>query len=119
MKQNNRKTGSLYERKAAAYLEKQGLTILERNYRCRQGEIDLVARDKEYLVFVEVKYRSGGRAGSSLAAVNKMKQKVISEVARYYLTVKWHSSDIPCRFDVIGIDGEQFSWVKNAFEWRI
>lgn len=119
MKQNSRKIGNLYERKAAEYLEKQGLTILERNYRCRQGEIDLIAQDKGYLVFVEVKYRSGKSAGDSLEAVDQRKQKVISEVARYYLAVKCHSSEIPCRFDVIGIDGERSSWIKNAFEWRI
>lgn len=119
LKQNTRKTGDLYERKAAAYLEQQGLAILERNYRCRQGEIDLIARDTGYLVFVEVKYRRGERAGNSLEAVNKAKQKAIGAVARYYLAVRWHSSDIPCRFDVIGIDGEQISWIKNAFEWQI
>lgn len=116
LKQNTRKIGNLYERKAEAYLKSQGLTIRERNYRCRQGEIDLIAQDGDYLVFVEVKYRSGKNAGDSLAAVNWRKQKVIAEVARHYLTVKLHLSEWPCRFDVIGIDGERVSWIKNAFE---
>lgn len=67
LKSNTRNTGTSYERKAAEYLEQQGLVILKHNYRCRQGEIDLIARDKEYLVFVEVKYRSHGCSESGKA----------------------------------------------------
>ena len=55
---NRRETGSRYEKQAAVYLEQKGYEILEMNFRCRRGEIDLVARDGEYLVFVEVKYRA-------------------------------------------------------------
>ena len=72
---NTRSTGSCYERKAADYLKQQGLFILRYNYRCRFGEIDLIARDGEYLVFVEVKYRKDNSSGYSLAAVNTAKQK--------------------------------------------
>ena len=80
---NTRSTGSCYERKAADYLKQQGLFILRYNYRCRFGEIDLIARDGEYLVFVEVKYRKDNSSGYSLAAVNPAKQKTICKVARY------------------------------------
>ena len=83
---NTRSTGSCYERKAADYLKQQGLFILRYNYRCRFGEIDLIARDGEYLVFVEVKYRKDNSSGYSLAAVNPVKQKTICKVARYFLT---------------------------------
>lgn len=114
---NTRSTGSCYERKAANYLKQQGLFILRYNYRCRFGEIDLIARDGEYLVFVEVKYRKDSSSGYSLAAVNPAKQKTICKVARYFLTVEYHNVDIPCRFDVAGIDGDEIHWVKNAFEY--
>ena len=87
---NTRSTGSCYERKAADYLKQQGLFILRYNYRCRFGEIDLIARDGEYLVFVEVKYRKDNSSGYSLAAVNPAKQKTICKVARYFLTVEYH-----------------------------
>ena len=93
--------------------------ILKHNYRCRQGEIDLIARDKEYLVFVEVKYRSQNRAGYSLDAVNAAKQKKISKVARYFLAAEYHCTEIPCRFDVIGIDEGCLHWIKDAFGFCI
>ena len=119
LKSNTRNTGTSYERKAAEYLEQQGLVILKHNYRCRQGEIDLIARDKEYLVFVEVKYRSQNRAGYSLDAVKPAKQKKISKGARYFLAAEYHCTEIPCRFDVIGIDGGCLHWIKDAFGFSI
>ena len=105
--QNKRRTGGCYEAAAAAYLEKQGLVILRKNYRCRSGEI---------LVFIEVKYRNTAVSGSALTAVTPAKQRVISRVAEYFLTVEYHNVDLLCRFDVIGIDGDQFTWIKNAFD---
>lgn len=116
--QNKRRTGGCYETAAAAYLEKQGLVILRKNYRCRLGEIDLIARDGRYLVFIEVKYRNTAVSGSALTAVNPAKQRVISRVAEYFLTVEYHSMDLLCRFDVVGIDGDEFTWIKNAFDCR-
>ena len=70
---------------AAAYLKKKGYRILEANFRCRFGEIDLIARDGAYLVFIEVKYRSSLKDGDSLEAVNRGKQRKIIRVAEYYL----------------------------------
>ena len=87
---NKRKTGAVYEQKAAEYLEKAGCRILEMNYRCRAGEIDIVARDGRYVVFCEVKYRSGYLAEHRL-------------------------QDVPCRFDVIGIEGGEITHIKDAF----
>lgn len=117
MNNNARNTGSCYERKAADYLKKQGLFILKYNYRCRLGEIDLIARDGEYIVFVEVKYRKNNSSGAAMDAVNPAKQKTICKVARYFLAVEYHNVDLPCRFDVAGIDGDKIHWVKNAFEY--
>lgn len=113
-----RQTGAFYEQEAARYLKEQGLTILERNFRCRFGEIDIVATDGYYLIFVEVKYRSSPLSGSSLSAVNLAKQRNISRVAGYYLTVNRHRIDLPCRFDVIGFDKEEIRWIRNAFDYR-
>lgn len=112
---NTRKIGADYEEKAAAYLEKNGYRILERNFRCRTGEIDLVARDGRYLVFVEVKYRANAALGSALEAVGPRKQAVIRQTAAYYMLLHHLPSDTPCRFDVAGITGEEIVLIRNAF----
>ncbi len=113
---NKRKTGGYYEDMAAAFLENNGLIILERNFRSRSGEIDLIARDREYLVFVEVKYRSTRHQGYAVSAVDRKKQQRIARAARYYLLKAVGRDDIPCRFDVIGIEGTSIQWIQNAFE---
>lgn len=113
-KRNKRKTGAHYERFAGRYLESLGIEILEYNYRCRMGEIDIVAKDGAYVVFCEVKYRSDGRAGSPLEAVDARKQKVIFRCAMDYLARR-RLGDVPCRFDVIGIEGERLTHIKDAF----
>lgn len=115
-KYNKRQIGSLYEKRAGEYLLKCGYEILEYNFRCRLGEIDIIARDGNYLVFCEVKYRAGKGAGHPLEAVDVRKQRVISKCAAYYLKIK-NLYDIPCRFDVVSIEGETISLVKNAFEY--
>ena len=114
MKQNNRKIGNCYEQAAAYYLEQSGYEIIERNYRCRIGEIDLIARDGEYLVFCEVKFRKSKNKGDSLEAVHRKKQKTIIRCAQWYLA-EHNLQDLPCRFDVIGISGRNICLVKNAF----
>ena len=111
---NRRSTGAAYEQAAGYYLEQLGYEILEYNYRCRRGEIDIVAKDGEYLVFCEVKYRSDDQKGSPLEAVVARKQKAIFRCALFYLTEK-HLGEVPCRFDVIGIEGTRITHIKNAF----
>ena len=117
MKQNNRKVGTAYERAAGYYLEQQGYEILEYNYRCRRGELDIIARDGEYLVFCEVKYRQNRGKGSPLEAVGGKKQHTIYQCAEYYIAEK-HLKNIPCRFDVIGVEGKKITLIKNAFEMQ-
>ncbi len=114
---NKRRLGAEKESLAQAWLQERGLRVLTRNYRCRQGEIDLIAMDQEQVVFVEIKYRKNPDKGEAVWAVDARKQRVISKVAKYYLTVTFHSLDVPCRFDVIGIDGEQITWIRNAFDY--
>lgn len=114
MKQNNRKIGAQYESVAAYYLEQSGYEIVERNYRCRIGEIDLIARDGEYLVFCEVKFRKSQGKGNPLEAVGRKKQNTLIKCAQWYL-IEHDLQDIPCRFDVIGITKQQIYLLKNAF----
>lgn len=114
MSENKRITGVQYEVLAARYLIEQGLEVLEQNYRSRQGEIDLIARDGEYLVFIEVKYRKNDSLGFPEEAVDLRKQQRIVQTAGYYLYQQGYG-EIPCRFDVIAILGSRIRWLKHAF----
>lgn len=115
MADNKRETGSRYERIAGAYLESHGYKIIQYNYRCRLGEIDIIARDGTYLVFCEVKYRKDERKGYPAEAVDHRKQTVLARCAMCYVAAK-RLAGMPCRFDVIGILGEEITHIKNAFE---
>lgn len=118
MEVNKRKVGAFYEELAADYLISQGVMILERNYRNRLGEIDLIGMTADgWLIFVEVKYRSSEYSGNPLAAVDGKKQWVISRVALEYLKNRYRSMDVRCRFDVVGIERDEICWVKNAFDF--
>lgn len=114
--ENKRKTGAYYEKMAGEYLQQKGYEILEYNYRCRAGEIDIVARDGEYLVFCEVKYRKDNKKGTPLEAVTQRKQRTISRCAMFYIMEKGLDGQA-CRFDVAGITGsrEQIELIQNAF----
>ena len=114
---NRRQTGTVYEEMAARWLSEQGYEILERNFYCRQGEIDLIARDGRYLVFVEVKYRENNRGGHPLEAVDAGKRRRICRTADYYCLRHGYGEDTPCRFDVVGITGEELIHIPNAFEY--
>lgn len=108
--------GNDYEKRAGKYLEEQGYRILEYNFHCRTGEIDIIARQRDLLIFCEVKYRKNNAKGTPLEAVNHRKQQTISKVAMYYLTV--HGlSNMNCRFDVIGFQDDEIIWIPNAFEY--
>lgn len=116
---NKRQTGALYEEQAAEYLEKKGYHILERNYRCRQGEIDLIAKDGSYLVFVEVKYRHSRGKGHPAEAVDIRKQQRIARTAVHYCYKHRIREDHPCRFDVVSILDSETEHIKNAFEMHL
>jgi putative endonuclease len=112
---NRRKIGADYESRAAAYLQAQGYEIVARNFRCRTGEIDIIAREEEYLCFVEVKYRAGAGSGSPLEAVNAHKRRKILGVAKYYLMLHDLPIDTACRMDVVAIEGAEITLLRNAF----
>ena len=111
--------GSEGERQAETYLRHQRYVILRRNYRCRAGEVDLVALDGHTVVFVEVKTRTQEGFGSPLEAVDRRKQRQIRRAAQYYLREN-RLHDRNARFDVVGVwcaRGEiHCLLVKNAFE---
>ena len=115
-KQNRRQTGTIYEEKASQFLKENGYQILQKNFYTKFGEIDIVAKDGDYLVFVEVKYRKNGGLFAALEAVTIEKQKRMILAAKVYLYTKEFNMDVPCRFDVIGFQGEEMIHIKNAIE---
>jgi len=98
-------------------LEDHFARILDTNYRCKIGEIDIIAKDKEYIVFVEVKYRNNDKNGDAAEAVDYKKMRTISRVSDYYRMEKRISEYLPIRFDVIAIDSNGIRWIKNAFDY--
>ncbi len=113
-----RQQGLAAEEQARRYLEDQGLTLLERNYHCRGGEIDLVMCDGGCLVFVEVRLRRSSRYGSGAESVDWRKQQKLIRAARHYLLAR-RAGDKPARFDVVALSGRgtqlEIQWIRNAF----
>lgn len=116
-----RTKGFNYETLAAEYLVRQGLRVIQQNYTCKAGEIDLIMQDKNYLAFVEVRFRQTSHYSSAVESITKGKQTKIIKTAKYFLsqTKQWHC---PCRFDVVTFDqnstqtSPSLNWIKNAFE---
>lgn len=108
--------GSEAETIAAVYLQQQGLALVERNYRCRFGEIDLIMTEDDTLVFVEVRMRAGNAFGGAAASITAAKQAKLLIAARHYLSKL--RREPACRFDAILITGTQrytIEWIRNAF----
>lgn len=106
--------GQAAEDAALHYLQQQGLKLLQRNFRCKGGEIDLILQQQHTLVFVEVRKRTDARYGGAAASVTARKQARLVLAAQVFL--QRYRTPPACRFDVIAIDGERLSWIKNAFE---
>jgi putative endonuclease len=115
--------GDDFETRSAALLETYGLRILSRQYRCKVGEIDLIAFDEHRLLFVEVRARSHRSYGGAAASVNRAKQCRISRCAAYFLNQHPQWRHLPCRFDVIAWEprdrdaakGLEARWIQAAF----
>ncbi len=111
--------GEEYELLACRHLERHGLRLLERNYRVRCGELDLVMADGSVIVFVEVRYRRSTRYGGALASIDVRKQRRLILAAQHYLQAR-RLGNRPCRFDVVAIGpgaaGMDVHWITNAFE---
>ncbi|NHZ89686.1 YraN family protein [Massilia sp. CCM 8733] len=106
--------GQQWEQKALDYLTSQGLRLVEANYRCRGGEIDLILRHGEELVFVEVRQRASSSHGGAAASITPAKIGRMVRAAQTYLLR--FAQVPPCRFDVIAIDGERMEWLRNAIQ---
>ena len=119
-----REQGEYTEHLACQYLEKHGLTLVEKNYYCRFGEIDIIMKDNDSLVFVEVRYRRSNNYGSGAESITPNKQSKLNKTASAYLQQHDKLAKIPSRFDVISISGPlestninniSFDWIQNAF----
>jgi putative endonuclease len=112
-----RKTGSEWEAAVETWLRKAGLRPLARNYFCRYGEIDLIMRDGDCVVFIESRYRN---TGDGLASVGASKRVKLQRTASMFLQANPAFANAPCRFDVVGCRGTPnqpvFDWVKGAFD---
>lgn len=112
--------GQAAEELACTYLQHSGLTLLQRNYRCRRGELDLVMRQDDTIVFVEVRYRSPSAFANGLASVDRHKQARLLAAAQHYLQQHPDAARRPCRFDVVAITPERgenhVEWIINAIE---
>lgn len=113
-------SGNIAENLACDYLQQQGLILLVRNFRSRYGEIDLIMRDDNTIVFAEVRARKQHNLVDSLQSVNASKQKKLIKTALYYLQINQKLMDYPARFDVIAITNSHteshINWIKDAFQ---
>lgn len=113
-------TGREAELSARRYLERAGLRLLEANYRCRQGELDLIMEEDQVLVFIEVRYRSNQRFGTGAESVNGPKQRKLIRAAQHFLQRHPRLAARPCRFDVVALGpanrGQPVEWIRNAFQ---
>jgi len=117
---NARATGDGFEQTALECLQRAGLKLLARNFATRFGEVDLVMRDADAVVFVEVRYRRHRAFGGGAASVGTAKRERIARAAQAFLQAYPKLSALSCRFDVVAFDGEpdsaEFEWLRAAFE---
>lgn len=115
---SHRAIGNRAEQQACDYLKAQGVKIIERNYCCRGGELDIIAKQQQTLLFIEVRHRSQSRYGGALASVDYHKQQHLYHAAQCYMQHKQlNPARLSIRFDIIAIEGDpsELQWVKNAF----
>ncbi len=112
---DNRAKGTTGEAQAAEYLRQKGYVVLQQNWRSKLGELDIIASEKDTLVFVEVKSRKSSAFGTAAQAVNPRKQQKIIKTAMGYLKSRG-IVDKDVRFDVVSITGEEVELIKNAFQ---
>lgn len=112
---DKREQGQWAEHEACVYLRRRGMRLITSNYSCRHGEIDLVMKDKDYTVFVEVRYRRNRDFGGGLASVDFRKQRKLVATAQHYL--QRNTDSVNARFDVVAVDANRnIDWVSDAFE---
>ena len=112
--------GQKSEQLACTYLKQQGLRFMARNFRVKIGEIDLIMRDNDTIVFIEVRYRRSQQFGGALQSIDWRKQQRIIHTAQWFLLRHDNLVNWPCRFDVVTLSGKieapEICWLKNAFQ---
>lgn len=112
--------GEVYETIACTHLQAAGLSLLTRNFSTRFGELDLVMRDRDVLVFVEVRYRARSRFGNGAESITAAKRARLTTAAEQYRQAHPRLRALPCRFDVVAmsgtVDAPTIHWLRNAFE---
>lgn len=111
---DKQRQGRRWEQAALAYLQRHGLVLVEANFQCKGGEIDLIMQDGETLVFVEVRQRAGTAHGGAAASITPAKIRRMVRAAQLYLMGL--PVEPPCRFDVVAIDAGQLEWLPNVIE---
>ena len=106
-----------YAEQSLKHLEKEGYRIIGKNFRSQFGEIDIIAKENDYLVFIEVKYRSSIKSGYPHEAINYNKRNRIAKTAQFYMLKNNIDFQTPCRFDVVAIINKDLNIIKNAFEF--
>ncbi len=119
-KTSKSETGKNAENTACQHLQQQGLKLIERNYLCPRGEIDLIMQDTSSIIFVEVRYRRNSRFGSGAESVDRRKQEKLLATAAHYLQKHPKAAKEPCRFDVVSLTGpdgrQEIEWINDAFQ---
>jgi putative endonuclease len=117
---SKREIGDIHEAYALEIIKTAGLDIIEQNYLCKLGEVDIIARDGQDLVFVEVRFRRSQSHGGALDSVDRKKQRRIVRAANHYLQKQNLTNKVACRFDVFAITGNlkqlTYQWVEAAFD---
>ncbi|MBO4834524.1 MAG: YraN family protein [Lachnospiraceae bacterium] len=112
---NKRALGGRQEDLACRFLEQQGILILERNYRVKIGEIDIIAKEGNEICFIEVKYRASRKYGGASYAISHQKQEKIRRVAQWYISSHHLGNNVFFRFDAVLIDGDEIQYIRNAW----
>lgn len=112
---NTRTIGAIYEEKAIRYLKENNFQIVKQNYRCKVGEIDIIAVKDNILRFIEVKYRKTDLYGNPLEVVNQRKQNKIIKAASWFLNENKQFENVQCSFDVIAITDNYIEYIFNSF----
>jgi putative endonuclease len=116
---NKKETGDLFEAFTQKTLNELGYKIVETNYACKLGEVDIILKDNQHLVFMEVRYRQKQNFGGAVLSVDKKKQHKLIQTASFYLQQKNLTNKLCCRFDVFAIQGKlpnpRYDWIKGAF----
>lgn len=116
--QNKKVIGDQKEQNALTHLQNNGLRLIEKNYHCPFGEIDLIMSDHDEIVFIEVRSRKNIAYGSAIESIDYFKQQKLLKSATHYLQKKRLIDLCDCRFDVVGFSNNQIDWIKDAFSYE-